>query len=173
LTAAADFAIPEEPIPEAPIPEEPVPEAQNPEVPIPEAPIPETPVPEVETAAGQDTLPTGNIDIDLTVLSADMVYAEVFEIMRAPSSYVGKTLRMHGPLVISHDPSTGNDYYICIIEDALACCAQGIEFVPADGYSYPEDFPEVNSDITVTGVFDTYYENDILYCTVRDSVIDL
>ena len=53
---------------------------------------------------------------------------------------------------------------------ATACCAQGIEFVPAEGFTCPEDFPPAEEDIVVTGVFDTYYEDRIMYCTLRDAV---
>ena len=43
-----------------------------------------------------------------------------------------------------------------IIQDATQCCAQGIEFVPLEDYTYPDDFPEIGENICVTGVFDTY-----------------
>ena len=43
---------------------------------------------------------------------------------------------------------------------AAACCAQGIEFILTDDYA------------TVIGSFDTYYEGEYLYCTLRDAVIE-
>lgn len=53
--------------------------------------------------------------------------------------------------------------------DATQCCAQGIEFVPADEYTYPDDFPQVGEDICVAGVFDTYMEGNGRYLTLRDA----
>lgn len=50
-----------------------------------------------------------------------------------------------------------------------ACCAQGMEFVLTDDYSYPNDYPREGDEITVTGVFDTYMEGDYMYCTLRDA----
>ena len=55
----------------------------------------------------------------------------------------------------------------CIIQDATACCAQGIEFVLTEDYVYPDDYPEVDEEICVVGVFDTYQEGDYTYCTLR------
>ena len=67
------------------------------------------------------------------------------------------------------DDSTGNDYYTCIIMDDTACCSQGIEFVPTDDHTYPDDFPAVGEDICVAGVFDTYKEGNGQYITLRDA----
>ncbi|MBQ7562494.1 MAG: hypothetical protein IJT16_00725 [Lachnospiraceae bacterium] len=76
---------------------------------------------------------------------------------------------MNGLFTAYHDESTGNDYYACIIQDATACCAQGMEFILTDDYSYPDDYPEESEQITVVGVFDTYMEGDYMYCTLRDA----
>ena len=35
----------------------------------------------------------------------------------------------NGIYYISKDEATGNTYHFCVIKDALACCAQGLEFV--------------------------------------------
>ena len=89
----------------------------------------------------------------------------------APSDYLGMVVKMNGQFAYYHDDYTGNDYYSCIIQDATACCSQGLEFVPADAdnYTYPDDFPDVGDPITVTGTFDTYQENGITYCTLRNA----
>ena len=82
---------------------------------------------------------------------------------------MGKTIKMDGVFTAYHDESTGNDYFACIIQDATACCAQGIEFVLTDDYSYPEDYPEVGGEIAVVGEFDTYQEDGYQYCTLRNA----
>jgi len=103
-------------------------------------------------------------DVDLTVLSATMVYGEVYNMMVYPEDYIGRTVTMAGSMSVYHDETTDKYYYACIIQDATACCAQGIEFVLDGDLSRPEDYPEAGSDVTVRGVFDTYEEDGATYC---------
>ena len=79
------------------------------------------------------------VDLDLTELSNTMVYSEVYNIMMAPEDYVGKIIRMEGECVSAYYEPTDATYYSIIIQDATACCAQGIEYVLGDGQTYPED----------------------------------
>ncbi len=108
-------------------------------------------------------------DIDLTVLSATMVYSEVYNMMVSPEEYIGKTIKMKGPFSFYHDEITDNNYFACIIQDATACCAQGIEFILTEDYSYPDDYPRADEEICVVGVFDTYLEDGYEYCTLRNA----
>ena len=108
------------------------------------------------------------IDVDLTVLSPTMVYAEVFNMISYAPDYVGKTIRMQGPAVSYTDEEIGKTYYACLIQDATACCATGLEYVLPEGSEYPED----DEEIIVTGVFDTYVDVDgIEYCRLLDAVM--
>lgn len=111
-----------------------------------------------------------NIDIDLTSLSPTMVYTEVYNMMMKPDDYLGKTVKMSGKNTIFVDDVTGKYYYACIIQDATACCSQGIEYCLAKEYNAPADYPEDQTDITVIGVFDTYYEDGYRYMTLRNSI---
>ena len=131
------------------------------------------PVPETDTSGGfrMPECSTPGIDLDLTELTASMVYATVFDILVEPEYYTGKTIRMAGLFTLYDDPETGNRYYACIIRDATLCCAQGIEFQPSDEYIYPDDFPEVNEEICVTGVFTLYEENGQRYAALADAKI--
>ena len=88
--------------------------------------------------------------------------------MSKPNEYVGKTVRMNGTFSVYHDAATDQYYFSCVVADATACCAQGIEFT-VDGYSYPDDYPDEGTFITVTGVFDTYQEGNYTYCTLRNA----
>ena len=110
-------------------------------------------------------------DVDLTTLSSTMVYSEVYNMMVTPEDYIGKTVRMNGNFSRFQDADTKNWCFTCVIQDATMCCAQGMEFVLNDSYSFPSDYPEVDNEITVQGVFDTYEENDYVYCTLRDAVL--
>ena len=108
------------------------------------------------------------IDVDLTVLSPTMVYAEVFNMISYAPDYVGKKIRMQGPAVSYTDEEIGKTYYACLIQDATACCATGLEYVLPEGAEYPED----DEEIIVTGVFDTYIDVDgIEYCRLLDAAM--
>lgn len=99
-----------------------------------------------------------HIDIDLTLLSATMVYSEVSQMVFYPEDYIGKTVKMQGEFFVFMNPTTGRLYFSNVIADALACCQQGIEFVLSNG-AYPEDYPEQGTFITVTGQFQMYEED--------------
>ena len=53
--------------------------------------------------------------------------------------------------------------YACIIADATACCAEGMEFVLKDDLAYPDDYPELGTEITVIGEFQSYEENGMTW----------
>ena len=91
---------------------------------------------------------TSEIDVDLTVLSSTMVYSEVYNMMMK-----------------------NRIYHACLIADATACCSQGIEFQLSGSLKYPDDYPEIGSDITVIGTFDTYMEGECEFCQLIDAVI--
>lgn len=120
---------------------------------------------EPQTAAAENT--AGKIDVDLTKLSSTMVYSEVFNMLTTPEDYVGKTVKMTGGYSSFLDESTGAVYRVCMIADASACCAQGMEFVLQEGMAYPE----MESDITVVGTFQVYDENGTTYCHLVDASI--
>lgn len=97
------------------------------------------------------------VDVDLTLLSSTMVYSEVYAMVYEPEQYLGKTVKMQG--LFATQEYEGTRLYACVIQDATACCAQGLEFELAEALSYPEDFPEEGAEITVVGTFDTYTED--------------
>ena len=111
-----------------------------------------------------------SVDLDLTRMSATMVYAEVLNIMMDPDSYIGKTIRMAG--LFSAWEEEGQMFYSCIVEDATACCGQGIEFVWTGEHEWPDDYPVLDSEIEVTGVFDQYEAFNTVYYHVRDAQLE-
>ncbi len=113
----------------------------------------------------------GGVDVDLSRLSSTMVYAVVNDMLMNPNSYIGKTVRMNGAMSTYHDEESGSTYYACIIRDATACCAQGIEFSTTDEYSV-EDYPADGEDLTVVGKYDLYEENGYQYCILKDAVLE-
>lgn len=114
-----------------------------------------------------------SIDIDLTQMSSTMVFSEVYNMMMTPEDYQGKVIKMKGQFLTDFDTANNKRYYACLILDATACCAQGLGFVPKDGYLYPEDFPEPDGEITVTGTFDYFWENEyIINCRLLDADVE-
>lgn len=109
------------------------------------------------------------IDVDLTALSSTMVYSEVYNMMMTPEDYIGKVVKMNGLFSVYHDEAQDINYYACVIQDATACCSQGMEFVLTDKYTYPDDYPEQGGEVTVVGTFDTYKEGEYTYCTLRNA----
>ena len=107
------------------------------------------------------------VDVDLTTMSSTMVYSEVLNMQQAPEKYMGKTVKMQGPFSVTEIDS--NRYFACLIKDATACCSTGIEFELAGDYSYPDDYPAKDSEITVVGTFTTYMEGENKYLQLKDA----
>jgi hypothetical protein len=113
----------------------------------------------------------GAPDVDLTVMSATMVYGEVNNMMANPDSYMGKTVKAAGPYYVSYMPETGLYYHLILIEDVTLCCQQWLEFI-WDGHSYPDGFPSDGTPIEVTGTFGSYVElGETYYYLDADDVV--
>jgi hypothetical protein len=109
--------------------------------------------------------------IDLTEMSGTMVYSQVYNMVYYPERFTGTKVKMQGTFSDYLDLASGKRYFGCIIQDATACCAQGIEFNPTDDFTYPDDFPADGDTVTVEGDFDTYIEEGAQYCTLRNAKI--
>ena len=95
-------------------------------------------------------------DIDLTAMSATMVYSVVYDMVWNPGNYVGKVVKMRGRYTRYTSDDTETLHHACVVQDATACCAQGIDFALADGA-----YPDPDSEITVVGTLDTYRNENI------------
>lgn len=126
----------------------------------------------LETAPSKDT--AESTFVDLTALSSTMVYAEVFAMMSSPEDYVGKTVKMQGifskgQLYAAGSLNDGGTVFACVIQDATACCAQGIPFELAGDRTYPQDYPELGDTITVVGTFEIHQQEGMEFCRLRDA----
>ena len=72
--------------------------------------------------------PKTDVELDLSKMNADFVYAFIFQIIVEPEKYEGKTIRMTGTFETFYDDAPYGRHDYCIITDVLACCAQGLEF---------------------------------------------
>ena len=112
---------------------------------------------------------TAAVDIDLTALSGIMVYSEVNSIISFPDNYIGKTVKTQGQFTIYQATDENGAFipdkmfFACMIADATACCAQGLEFALAGKPVYPDEYPELGAEITVVGTFEWYEEDGCRY----------
>lgn len=120
-----------------------------------------------ESTVEQDVVSDSNVDIDISVMNSDMIYATVYQLMSTPETYIGQKIKIKGNHYSSYYEQTGLTYHYALIQDAAACCAQGLEFELKQGLSYPEEEEEV----IVTGIFETYDEEGVTYCRLGDAVI--
>ena len=101
---------------------------------------------------------TKKYDIDLTRMSGTMVYAQVNQMVMSPKKYIGKHIKMKGIFSSYYDEELERRFYGCVIQDALACCSQGLAFELAKPRKYPDEYPAEGDAIVVEGDFD--YEKD-------------
>ena len=97
--------------------------------------------------------------IDLTKMSTTMAYAEICNMVESPQNYAGKNVIMEGSFMAYLNYAINEYYFVCMMTDATACCAQGLKFVTEMPYSYPYDCPKDGDKIKVQGIFDVYEEN--------------
>ena len=124
-----------------------------------------------QTATADTRSDTGDT-VDLTELSGTMLYSELTNILYYdPDSYLGKTIQMTGRFGVYEQLDENGSpipdapvQVVCVVMDATACCAQGLEFVCKDDKTYPDDYPARGADITVTGEFRSYQDQDGITC---------
>ena len=148
----------------APAPEQPLLPAETPLPTREPTPLPTaepTPQPLSETESGE---------LDLTGMSGTMLYTMIYNMMTQPDDYLGRTIHVKGQFSAYVDEKSGRSYYACYIADAAGCCAQGLEFFPAAVLTYPDDFPEPGTDISVRGELALMQEeNGFQYLVVKDA----
>ena len=117
-------------------------------------------------ASGAEALP---VDLDLSVMSGTIVYSQIYNMLCDPQAWLGKIIKMAGYYNYYDDEQNGVVYHACIVPDATACCAQGIEFVWAGEHEWPDDYPEIGMNIVVTGRLELYEDNGTQYLHLVDA----
>lgn len=119
------------------------------------------------------TQPANKVDIDLTVLSPQMLLAEVQNIGEKYYEYEDKVIKINGRFNSFVYEGNNKRYYQCVLSDA--CCSFesgiGLEFEWAGNHTYPEDYPDIQDPITVTGRFTVYEEDGNMYATLASSEV--
>lgn len=112
-------------------------------------------------------------EIDLTTTNSTMTYAIVSDMVTNPEDYVGKTVKASGTFYAIQGDEVDTIYYYVGIADALACCQQGLEFIWDDGgHAFPDEYPELESQIKVTGVYGKYDELGQTYYYIDVSTLE-
>lgn len=125
--------------------------------------------PSTSTAAASDP---SKVDLDLTKMSATMIYSTIFDMLVMAEDYIEKNIKVTGWFETYTDPQTGELYYAVVVPDATACCQQGLEFVWPGDHKYPEDFPEPGQDITVTGFYKMIETDGVTYTYLEASSVE-
>lgn len=114
----------------------------------------------------------GDVDMDLSLLSSTMTYAEVFNMRTEPDEYVGKTVRLCGRFTANSNKDRTRYYKYVLVSDVTACCVQGMEFVLDGEPPYPDGYPQPDSDIVVVGTFETYEDMGMTFCRLARASIE-
>ena len=110
------------------------------------------------TLFAEDTSGKKKYDIDLSRMSGTMIYGQVNQMVMYPQKYIGKHIKMKGIFSSYYDEELERRFYGCVIQDALACCSQGLAFELAKPREFPKEYPAEGDIIIVEGDFD--YEKD-------------
>lgn len=116
------------------------------------------------------------VDVDLTQMGSDMVYATVYQMRAEPKEYEGKKVRVQGAYYAAWYEEEKKYYFGVIIKDALACCSQGMEFELKNPDSIrPGKYPLDDTEVQITGTFETYTDKSsgILYCRLKDAELEV
>lgn len=115
------------------------------------------------------------IDIDLTQMSSEIVLALLYQFVVAPEEYSGQSIRMQGNYYSNYNEQTGVNEYYCVVKDAAACCAQGMEFIWKDMEQGTLEKELLDGqEVIITGILETYkLEDDSrVYCRIKDAVLE-
>ena len=99
-------------------------------------------------------------DIDLTKMSVTMIYSQIFNMLIMPEEYVDKIIKVRGAFEIYPNENNEIDFFTLTVMDATACCKEGIDFIWAGNHTYPDDYPEQGQEITITGTYKSFENED-------------
>lgn len=112
------------------------------------------------------------IIFDVSELDKTETYLSVYDMMLYPRNYTGNVVRVAGEYYSTLYKD--KDYVYVLIKDAAQCCSTGFEFEWDGDYVYPDDYPPENTEITVTGIFDIYRDDEspAFHVILREAVVE-
>ena len=129
----------------------------------------ECPLGRIETTT---TPAPSKVNLDLTKMSATMIYSTIFDMLIMPEDYVEKIIKVKGWFETYMDTKSGELYYAVLVPDATACCQQGLEFVWKGNHAYPDDFPKPGQNITVTGIYKMIENDGVTYTYLEANSVE-
>lgn len=94
------------------------------------------------------------LDLDLTKMSATMVYSQVFNMLLVPDEFNGKLIKVAGMFSEFVPNGKSEKVMTIIVSDALACCQQGLEFkISDDSPLKNQSLPASGSEVEIIGRF--------------------
>jgi len=113
------------------------------------------------------------VDVDLTLLGATMLSAEISNMIMNSQNYLGKTVRVSG-LYSSFFYAQAERYiHYVITKDGDECCQEGIEIILTGGRTSASDYPAQRIPIEIVGVFCSYEELGMVYFRLEVDDIDV
>ena len=95
----------------------------------------------------------GNIDVNLSALSATMLFAEITRITNNPEDYLGQVIKIHGEYFNFYDGERNQYIHFVLVLDEAGCCNEGFQFRVSEEFGSPEDLFEIQEEIEIIGVF--------------------
>ena len=108
------------------------------------------------------------VDVDLSACSRGITYAQMIQVCNAPGEYDGKVFRLNGKFNYAVTQSTAK----IIFSDNSGCCELALPFDTAEALTYPDDYPPLYSDITITAWLTVDRSNPDLSCRFSDAIIE-
>lgn len=105
-----------------------------------------------------------SVDFDLTKLSNSGAYDACYNITINPDQYLGHTVKASGTV---SKTETDEKVLTTLLIKNDSGDVQGFEFELAEGEQIPDD----GSEITITGSFETYVDNDYTYLHIEKANI--
>ena len=127
---------------------------------------------ENDTSASESEIDS-NVDIDISILSSTMMYAEIDNISTNAEKYKGQTIKMRGTYRVLSATMNDNPYTFVVVYDETQCCEAGIEFRVTGDYVFPDDYPSEDTEIEVTGIYKSHDDFDLPYYYIETDKIEI
>ncbi len=108
------------------------------------------------------------IDMDLSGCSRGIVYAQMMQVCRTPEAFDGMLFRLKGKF----NYSEANALARIIFSDSTGCCEIALVFQPAQALRFPDDYPPLWGDITITARLTVDTEDPDQPCRFTEAVIE-
>jgi hypothetical protein len=126
-----------------------------------------------EAAPAPAPAPAQSVDLDMTGMGSAIAYSQAVDIMTNPDDYLGKVIKVKGNYYPTYYDPTAQYYHLVLVGDETSCCRQQLEFAWTGDHAFPDDYPDMNAEIIIAGVFERYEElGETYYHLVVDEITE-